>query len=179
MINKCVHSLILTLLILCTFSNVTAGPSLLISEVFYDTPGTDSKEEWIEVFNSTSNQLDIGNYKLKDSPSGTYTIPVGTVIESGQTMIFAKNTAGFAALYGFNPDFGNLSLSLSNSGDFVKLFDATDNLLDIVAWEGKLPGWAGLAANTGESLVRISFEQGPSAWLGNQTPTPGSVVPEP
>jgi hypothetical protein len=42
-----------------TFS-MTANPSdVLITEVLYATPGTDSIEEWIELYNPTGSAIDI------------------------------------------------------------------------------------------------------------------------
>jgi hypothetical protein len=61
------QSFILTILLLSsmiilnssTFS-MTANPSdVLITEVLYDTPGTDSIDEWIELYNPTGSAIDI------------------------------------------------------------------------------------------------------------------------
>ena len=178
--------LVFSTIFLCMSMEVNAGPSLIISEVFYDTPGIlnpESKEEWIEIFNPTFQSIDIGGFTIQDNRS-TYTMAGGTIIQSGQSMIFARNTAGFFALHGFNPDFGDFNLSLSNTGDFLRLKDASGTLLDEVAWEGELPGWENVEADNGKSLKRASLGQNPKDWLSNQSPNPGNpnglgVVPEP
>lgn len=156
-----------------------AGPSIIITEVFYDTPGTDSIEEWVEFFNPTGGTIDIGGWTLHDN-STFFTFPGGTILMPGQTFVLAKNAAGFNALYGFNPDLDGLNLNLSNSGDFLQLFDLSNQLVDEVGWEGALPGW-NIEAATGESLKRVFAGSGPAAWAGNQSPMPGthSPIPEP
>jgi len=170
------------LLMAVSFLSTTAqaGPSIIISEVFYDTPGTDALEEWVEFYNPTGNAADIGGWELHDNSKTIYRFPAGTILLPGQTLIVARNTLGFRNLYGFDPDLDKLKLSLNNDGDFLKLFDLTDQLVDVVAWEGGLPGWD-IEATRGQSLKRTSTGQGPGAWLGNQSPGPGSpsIIPEP
>lgn len=128
---------------------------VLISEVFYDTPGTDSKEEWIELHNPTSSPIDISGWMLKDN-SRTYTIASGTVINAGEFLVFARSFTGFAALYGFNPDFGDLNLALGNRGDQVILQDSSGTQIDFVAWENYVTGWS-ISASTGESIKRFDL----------------------
>src|SRR3990170_5105758 len=63
-----------------------AASHLLISEVLYDTPGTDSDEEWIEIYNPTGSALNISHYKIGDEETqggseGMFEFPVDTVLE--------------------------------------------------------------------------------------------------
>jgi len=159
-------------------STSLAGPSIIISEVFYDTPGADSKEEWVEFYNPTGSAVDIGEWTLQDNSGKAYTFPGGTILLGGATLVLARDEAGFNNLYGFDPDLADLNRSLNNGGDFLKLFDLGGSLVDEVGWEGGLPGWD-IEAKTGESLKRISTGSGPSAWSGHQTPMPGSPSPIP
>jgi hypothetical protein len=163
-------------------SVVHAGPSIVISQIFYDTPGNDSKEEWIELFNSTALSVDIGGWELHDNSSSVYTFPLNTLLLPGQTFALARDLAGYGGVTGgLTPDLTGFSLSLNNSGDFLVLFDATSQLVDRVGWEGALVGWD-LEAQTGESLTRIALGDDPGSWLGNQSPMPGTApptVPEP
>lgn len=161
--------------------SVHAGP-LVFSEVFYDTPGTESDEEWVEIFNAGLTAVDISGYTIEDN-TGSYTIAASTTIASGETMVFARDTGGFFALYGFNPDFGDFTRSLANGGDVLRLKDTGGTELDMVAWEGFLTGWA-IEATEGNSLKRALLPTAPASWLSNQTPNPDdpdglAVIPEP
>jgi len=101
-----------------------AYASLLISEVSYDPPGTDSKREWIEVENV-----------------GVDPVPVSVVrfVESG---VAHKITA-----------FGT-SATLIPGGSFVVIADdAATFLLDYPTYSGALYDSAFSLTNTGESLV--------------------------
>lgn len=125
---------------------------LLISEVFYDTPGDDSKEEFIEIYNAGAGTVTLAGWKLQDN-AGTWSLPSGSSIAPGQFLVVARNQAGFNSLFGFDPDIAGLTLSLGNSGDVVRLLDPSDVEVDMVAWENYLSGW-NIAALTGDSIHR-------------------------
>jgi len=116
-----------------------AGDNILITEVLYDTPGTDSDEEWIELFNPTVAEINVTNWIIGDNVDN-YTIPLA-VIPSGGYLTIARVAAGFNALYTYDPDIEGLTLYLGNSGDKLTLYDESDVIIDFVAWENYVEGW--------------------------------------
>ena len=176
------YVMILSISVVSLLSCISDGvSSVIFTEVFYDTPGVDDKEEWVELYNPTSKELDIGGYVIQDN-SRSYTIASGTMIKAGQTLVFARDREGFHKLYGFYPDFGNLNLQLNNNGDFLKLMKG-GTILDMVAWEGGYkdshPEWSDIKADEDESIQRWSLSSGPGAWLSNREPNPGDPAPIP
>ena len=135
-----------------TTSSGSTGGHVLISEVFYDTPGRDNQEEWIELYNPTSSTVDLSGWTLSDNTK-TYTIPSGTIINPGSYLVIARNKNGFFNLYGFYPDISGLNLNLGNRGDQVILKDPNGQEIDFVAWEGYVTGWD-ITAPTGSSIER-------------------------
>jgi len=142
-----------------------ATDHLLISEVYYDTIGTDSLEEWIEIYNPSENSVDLSNYKIGDEETqggneGMYQFPEGTVIKPQNSLVVAKNAIGFYDLYGKYPDteidtddddvsdfsdtpnmkkyesWSSGSLSFTNTGDEALLLDNNDIVIDAVVFEG-------------------------------------------
>jgi micrococcal nuclease len=135
------------------------GPThLLISEVFYDTPGTDANEEWIELYNPTNSIVNLWLYRLgdeetRDGTEGMYQFPDGAVIGPGARIVLARKATGFRVLYGFNPDFEFVDsddvvpdmsqylawasgiLALNNEGDEVILLDSAEAAVDVVTYE--------------------------------------------
>lgn len=156
------------------------GPThLLISEVFYDTPGTDANEEWIELYNPTNSTVGLWLYRLGDEESrggteGMYQFPDGAVIGPGARIVVAQKATGFRALYGFNPDvefvdsddavpnmsrcltWASGTLGLNNEGDEVILLDSSEAAVDVVTYEdGHWPGHVPHpGVETGHSLER-------------------------
>jgi len=151
-----------------------AFAELQLSEVLYDTPGTDSIEEWIEIYNPGCDLVDLSSYTLADNGS-TFTL-AGT-LAANTYYVLAKNTSGFEALYGFSPDASGLSLSLGNSGDYVTLSkDGTQ--VDMLAWEGKVSGWDISAKHVSLYRTSISSSSSQSDWATSSidTPSTGSLT---
>ena len=125
-----------------------------ISQVGYDTPGNDSIEEWVQLYNSGAAPVDVSGYKVADN-GGTYTLPANTVIQPGKHLTIARNAAGFNALFGQAPGVAGMTLSLGNSGDELRLIDKMNTELDKVQWERGAAGW-GIASPTGSSIKRTN-----------------------
>jgi beta-lactamase superfamily II metal-dependent hydrolase len=140
------------------------GDSVLFSEIFYDTPGVESNEEWIELYNNSPADVDLGGWAIVDNNTAgyTYTFPSGTIIKTGTYLTVARNSGGFVALYGYEADvYANLPY-LNNGGDTLHLYDGSNNEIDFVAWEGGasagIPdGWGSTSnpwAGPGNTIVR-------------------------
>jgi len=138
---------------------------VIISEVYYDTIGTDAIEEWVELYNTSTAAVDIGGWTITDNyPSGGHvTIPVGTTIAPHTYLTVAANSVGFNNLYGYDADYYyGTAIALGNSGDALLLRDGVGSLIDAVSYEGGssggLPtGWGSTTmpkASTGSSIVR-------------------------
>ena len=151
--------------------------NLYITEVFYDTPGKDSEEEWIELYNPTTADLDISGLILRDN-SGKWKLPSGTVINANSTIIVAKDRDGFLGLgYDLPSNVSGMSLALSNTGDVLKLMNG-DTIIDMVAWENYIEDW-NIVADTNESIQRTSSTDTDTVedWSGHMTPNPWITIP--
>lgn len=155
------------------------APSLLLTEVQYDSLATGSPEpdEFIEIYNAGSSAANLSGYRLADN-GGTFTLPSGTSIAPGQYLVVTRDGAAFQARYGRAAEVTGMTLQLGNSGDLVKLQDPAGHQLDSVAWENYTAGWS-LSAGSGWSLQRRSVATGSGTaadWLVGD-PTPGSGIP--
>lgn len=141
-----------------------ASGDLVISEVFYDTPGTDSQEEWIEIFNGSSSSIELDSYTITDNngSGSTYTFPANTDIPASTFITIATNSSGFSSLYGFSADLSGSVPALNNSGDALVFKDDSGTTIDEVAWEGGASqgtpsGWGSSSlpqVATGVSIIR-------------------------
>lgn len=142
-----------------------ASASVMVSEVFYDTPGDDNVEEWVELYNDGV-VVNLTNYTLADN-NRFFVFPDGASIQNDSYLVVARNASGFYSLYGFSPGYDGMTLSFSNSGDEVTLRNSSNTTLDYVAWEDYAAGWS-VKADTGKSIQRSG-----SVWLSDMEPTPG------
>jgi hypothetical protein len=131
--------------------------SLKITEIYYDTPGADAEEEWIELANFGSGAVELSSFKIGDEESrgggeGMVQFPEGSFLEPGQTAIVAQSAVGFQRLFGFSPTFeindsqpsvpdmgryflwASGEVGLANDGDEVLLLDEEDVVVDAVAF---------------------------------------------
>lgn len=135
-----------------------AGADVLINEMLAN-PASDwngngvvsgMDDEFIELYNSGNESLDISGYVLRDtvfrSNPGEYVFPNGTVIAAGDFLvIFASKSGVFQG----------------NDGDTIRLYDPFGNLVDEKAYNS--------------TVEDVSFARIPDGgeWSNSTTPTPG------
>jgi len=157
-----------TTTIATTTSTTIPMNHLLISEVYYDTLGTDSKEEWISLYNPNENSIDLGGYIIRDN-NDNWTIPSQIITGMGYKII-ARDETGFYNLYSCYPDFDGLTLSLANTGDNLTL-EKDEQEIDFVEWGND--NW-NISSGTNSSIIRINNTDTNSSadWTINQIPDP-------
>lgn len=150
-----------------------AAADLLVSEVLYDAPNSDSTEEFVELFNPGCDAVSLSAYSLSDN-AGTFNLS-GTIAGGGYATV-ARSASGFSNLFGQSATISGMSLALSNSGDRIILKNNGAEI-DRVAWENKDPGWDIYATNV--SIARSSTTDTDSVndWAVQSNPgNPGSGV---
>jgi hypothetical protein len=156
---------------------------LVITEIMYDTPSTDTDREWIEVFNDGVSGVDVVRFKLfENNVNHTITTPAtyanpSNALAPGTYAVVADNVVKFLEDW---PDFSGLlfdsAFSLTNTGETLKLVDSGGLTVDTREYSGELG-----AKGDGMSL---QFHEG--VFIAAQ-PTPGArnatvaedVTPEP
>jgi len=153
---------------------------ILLSEVFYDTPGIDTHEEWIEIYNAAGTNLSLENWRIGDEESidgteGMFRFPTAAALSSGDVSVVALQSSGFQALNGgilpdfevtnsvlFVPDmvaeplWATGQIEMGNFGDEVLVLDPYFTAVDVATYEnGTYPGVnRHHGVTTGESMER-------------------------
>jgi hypothetical protein len=181
----------LLLLLRISFPIRASSPTLLISEVEYDSiqSGTDSAYEWLELYNNTSSPMELTNWTISDNVSTdvispTVTIPVGGCLVIAASEGFYTNYPSFTGAIVFIAD-GKIGNGLGNTGDRLVLKDSEGMVIDqmsygtdTTAFDPACPG-----VKEGHSLERspANVDTDTAAdWIDQEFPNPGSVtVPTP
>lgn len=135
-----------------------AGANVMINEMLAnpakdwngngDISGMD--DEFIELYNSGNQSVDISGYVLKDtvfrSTPGEYALPEGSVIGPKEFLLIFVSTSG---------------VFQGNDGDAIKLYDPSGNLVDEKEYD---------ATTEDISLARIPDG---GEWGNSTAPTPG------
>jgi hypothetical protein len=156
----------------------------LINEFQYDSPqsGTDAPYEWIELFNCTTETIELKGWGISDN-YGSDTIPSLTLPSHGFAVIaatqdFHTNFPDFTGTIVFIED-GQIGNGLGNDGDRLILKDSMATIIDALSYGNNetimLPPCRDVAA--GHSLERqpAGFDTDQASdFVDNPNPTPGS-----
>ncbi|MEA3286064.1 MAG: lamin tail domain-containing protein [Candidatus Marinimicrobia bacterium] len=123
--------------------NVTIAPvypGVVISEVMYHSSLDDSAQvEWIELFNTEDDSVDIGGwYTMDDNPTHVRTpFPVGTKIGPGEYLSVFNYVSSDTFVVPFTPDYdiSDGDIGYSDSKDNPLLFNAEDDLVSYMYYD--------------------------------------------
>jgi len=126
-------------------------PDIVISEILADPDGSTgdangdgvvetTRDEFVEIVNTSFSDIDISGYTLHDGIGLKFTFPASTTLPAREAaVVFANGTPtgdfGNAAANGLVFTAG--SLGLNNSGDTVTLKDASANVIQSVTYGGE------------------------------------------
>ncbi len=135
----------------------------------YDLQGTDTDREWIEVHNETGSEIDLTGWKFYDGSNHMLNIPPANggqgslALPAGGFLIITQNAVTFLADHpGYDDTVIDSVVSLVNTGDTIRMFDASNQIADEVAYTSSIG-----ASGDGNSLAWYE-----SGWIAT-TPSPG------
>ena len=122
--------------------------AIVVNEIIPNPVGDDTAGEWIELYNSSSERVNLKSWIFQDSGSSLHTIQNDLYIESKSYLLVYRNIS---------------SLTLNNGGDKVKLYQPNNVLLSSTSYldDGE-EGWSWARSSTGK-------------WSWTTKPTAGKV----
>ena len=166
-----------------------APGDLVINEVMQNPSAvSDGSGEWLEIYNSSANDIDIDGWTIRDDDFDSHVITNGgpLVVPAGGYAVLGNNvdsaTNGGAAV-----NYAYAGLFLSNGGDEVVLVDPGGVEFDRIAYDGG-PVWpdpngASMSldpafANTAENDDGANWCEGSTTYGAGDLGTPGAANPE-
>jgi|GEM_PF-2675169 hypothetical protein len=148
---------------------------IIINEIMYNPSGSESTDEWVELYNNGSSDQNISDWLLIDTTTARSLILINGSgnISVGDYAVIIENQTTFLQNYpSFNSTlFEVSSLTLTNSGDVLSL-NNTENITEFVNYTDYSP----TSITEGKTLERIDFNGGniSSNWqAGVVNGTPG------
>src|SRR5215216_3852511 len=127
---------------------------VVINEVAWSgTSSSTTGDEWIELYNSTSANVDLSNWIIVIVGGTPITIPSGKTILANGYFLLERNDN---AISDITADYVYGGSNLSNSGEKLELHDSSNNLIDSANSNGG--GWPAGTAGSG-SLTYASMER--------------------
>lgn len=146
---------------LLVFINITRAEEIIFSEIMYDPIGSDSGNEWIELFNKTTSSMSIGSdWRLNDGTNHLINFSHGsTNILSGGFFVITQNASNFLSKYPtYNSPLYESAFSLANASGILKLFQGA-NLITEQAYTSVIGG-----NGNGKTLERITPQLDDNVW---------------
>jgi Mg-chelatase subunit ChlD len=150
---------------------------VVFSEVMYDPSGSDTDREWIELYNPTGSGVDLSGMKINDT-SGSWTIPQGVMMMPGSYLTIADNATEFFKMYGCYPTVEGFTRPLENTGGDALWLKNGTQIIDMVAWRNKVPGWS-IESSENKTISRspVWLDTDTAAdWQNNTSPTPNPCL---
>lgn len=172
----------------CTLEADIVSPDtapVVINEIYYDVVspeyGSEGNNEWVELYNTTDESIDITGWVLGDQ-----LLPTTTIESHGFAVVTpgtgATSTQDFWTLpqgMSFIVVEGRITSSgLSNTGDTIILEDSSQQIMDAVSYGNKTDAFDPSISDVseGHSVERIvaGFDTNQASdWKDQETPTPG------
>ncbi len=145
------------------------GEQIKITEIMYDLEGSDTDREWIEIKNVGPSEVILSGWKVYDGSNHILNEPPtnggqgSLTLATGGFAVIAQNALVFLSDHpSFSGTVIDSVLSLTNTADTVRILDASNQIMDEVAYTSELG-----ANGDGNSLTWYL-----SGWIV-ATPTPG------
>jgi len=147
------------------FLPLSVGAQIIITEIMYDLDGTDSKREWVEIYNTGSEDINIANWWFYNGGNHGFQNENAVLVGDAYAIIVDDPTKFSID----NPEVSVLILdsstfSLKNTGEYIAI--RNEDKIDV---DGLTYVPIESANGKGDSLQKIN-----GAWVAG-TPTPGSA----
>lgn len=149
------HELDITLI--NTVHSISAISEIVINEISYNQPNEMPTGDWVELFNPGAEPVDLSGWVFKDeSDDHAFTLPSGTVIAPYGYVVVCEDMNAFRQFFpDVNPVLGSTGFGLSGSGELVRLFNSSGDIVDSLTYDDKSP-WPKEADGDGPTLELIS-----------------------
>ena len=116
------------------------GP-VVINEINYNSAPAFDPEDWVEFYNNSGAELDLGGWYFRDEEDiHTYTFPANTLLPAEGYIVLCRDTSLFSARFpGVNNYLGNMGFGLSGGGELLRLYDPGGTLVDFLTYDDVAP----------------------------------------
>lgn len=171
-----------------SFNTCTISNSIIINEINYKSAPSPFPEDWIELHNPTTDNINISGWEFHDSQR-FYTVPQGTVIPAGAYHVLVRSSDDFTSVFPSVTNYsGNFGFGVSSLGEIIGLFDEHRCIVDIVEYGSDAP-WTTVPNANGPTLALLSPTHNndlPGSWVPstqgnapNGTPGAPNNIPDP
>ncbi|HON07514.1 MAG TPA: lamin tail domain-containing protein, partial [Verrucomicrobiota bacterium] len=132
--------------------SLIANAQLIINEIHYNPDVKTEQVEFIELYNKSTNTVNIGGWYFSDGVQ--YTFPSGTTIAPRGYVVIAQNPTALKTKYGYSGAYGPYAGGLSKYGEKVTLRNSSGYIINEVDYKCGFP-WPIVGDPPGYSIELI------------------------
>ena len=131
--------------------------NIVINEINYKSSDDFNSNDWVELYNPNSYEVDISNWIFSDdNEANVYEFPENTIIQQESYLVVVKDIDDFSDSYSEISNYvGEFDFGLSSSSDAVRLYNSEMVIQDEVYYTSSFP-WPNLGNGDGYTLELIS-----------------------
>jgi Lamin Tail Domain len=135
------------------FTGSAQTPTITCTEINYNSDGSTSSGNWIELHNFGTTAINLGGYRLKEpTAAGFYQFPNNTNLAPGAYWVLSDNVSQFQGAYpGVTNVLGPTGITLGNNGDTLELRNAAGSVVLSIGYDDNAP-WPQCADGYGRTL---------------------------
>ncbi len=146
-----------------------SSSKVTFSEINYNSHPKRNSGNWVELYNSSSSDIDVSNFTIRAKDSAkTYIIPQGTTIKANGYLVVSEDTIKFKKIHPMVSNFvGPANWGLSNKKDSITLYDDSGYLVKKMNYEDSWP-WPVAADGNGTTLELKKYTgdlNDPYSWM--------------
>lgn len=157
------------LIILSAVFPVLARATVYINEIMYDIEGSDEKKEWVEIYNDSSGEIDLKDWRFNDGSNHLLNEPPanggrGSLLlpSFGYAILASDANTVISSYSSYSGIVIDTVMSLGNTEETLKIIDANGNIVDSVSYNSSMG-----ANGDGKTLQKNS-----NSWIAGVA-TPG------
>lgn len=121
--------------------HTSATAQVVINEINYNSDASSDTEDWIEIYNNSSSNVNISEWKIKDSnDDNEFIFAASTVLNARAYLVIVRDLDDFKVVF---PNVTNvvdsIDFNFSNAGELVRLYNSSDVLIDQVEYDDESP----------------------------------------
>jgi hypothetical protein len=134
------------------------GNSVVINEINYTSSDDYDSGDWVEFYNWGRGDLNISGWIFKDDDdTHQFEMPQNTILKSSDYLVVCRNKTSFNTIHPNVSNYiGDFDFGLGSTGDEVRLFDLSGQLVDSVAYGTVFP-WPVEPKGNGPTLELSSY----------------------
>lgn len=128
--------------------------NIYVSEISYNQESSNQSDDWFELYNSSSTNIDLSYATVKDANNyNSFTFPSGTTILADSFLVVARDLGAFTDQYPSvtNVVQGSFNWGLSSAGDEIRMRDVDGLPIASFRFENQAP-WPAAANGFGPTL---------------------------